>query len=174
MKHWVESTFSNLRIGIIPWNEFSRSKIPEILPIYKTDLVEHKSNCWNYSVGHRGHDVQETHKKDVVGIKTARTCHVTIIVSHFVSQFKKKYFFEISGLISFKSVFLRSYLRTESKYDRTIRLDSYVVLVTHLRIISYASKINQMTNMRGLPNDQLKFEMKNIKPIGLLLRYHKL
>ena len=91
MKHWVEGTFSNLRIGIIPWegsNSAGRKSLG-ILPIYQTDLVEHKSNCGNYSVGHRGHDVQETHKKDVVGIKTARTCHVTIIVSHFVSQFKK-------------------------------------------------------------------------------------
>lgn len=94
MKHWVESTFSNLRIGIIPWvgtNSAGR-KSRGISPIYKTelyDLDEHKSNCGNYSVGHRGHDVQETHKKDVAGIKTARTCHVTIIVSHFVSQFKK-------------------------------------------------------------------------------------
>ena len=105
-------------------------------------------NCGNYSEGHQGHDEQETPKKDVVGIKTARTCHVTIMVSHFCHNLKK-YFFEISGLVSFKSVFLRSYLRTESKYDRTIRLDSYVVLVTYPRIISYASKINQKTKCGG-------------------------
>lgn len=97
MKHWVKSTFSNLRIGIIQWvgtNSAGR-KSRGISPIFKTelyDLDEHKSNCGNYSVGHRGHDVQETHKKDVAGIKTARTCHVTIIVSHFVSQFKKNTF----------------------------------------------------------------------------------
>ena len=46
-------------------------------------------NCGDYSEGHRGHDVHETPKKDVVGIKTARTCHVTIMVSHFCHNLKK-------------------------------------------------------------------------------------
>ena len=36
MKHWVESTFSNLRIGIIPWvgSNSAGRKFRGILPIY--------------------------------------------------------------------------------------------------------------------------------------------